>query len=173
MTAHYATAGTFSGVGYILAQVGPPLATRQGGGLKLRRPNGVISLAPGVPVAVSNVSVAGSTYPLDWVPLCGWGSNGPVEVRLTVGQTQQVSAVYEPLPARLEGNGRAAGFRLGLSGAVGMSYRIEWTTNLGLPNSWTTNQPAYPISNCLPVVLPGLEPAAGASRFFRAVPARN
>jgi hypothetical protein len=112
----------------------------------------------------TNEFTEGGSLAIEFKPVPAFDEPSNVTVQIVLGQEVIVQAIYVPCSPSL---GFSFGNGLSLNCAVGATYRVEYTTNLGPAANWTplTTQTLSSSS----VTIPNTRPANSGRRFYRAV----
>ena len=153
-----ATPGTFS-TGYVRVALGPPAAVSAGGAWRVPERNIPYTSDPNVRIPLSS-----GAFTIEFKPLAGWQSPSNQPSAVNANQVIILPENYEELPSRLslQANGR-----LSLSGAQGLAYRIESSTNLALTNWTTITHVTFTATNVTNINVFG--PGGSGRRFFRGI----
>lgn len=151
------TGGT--GLGYLQVHVGPAAALAAGGGWRLA---GGTNLFSSDPNHTDFVTVQ-TTYAVEFATADGWGSPPNRSVTVPLGQLTVIEARYVLLPPVLT---FTRGTGIGITGATGTTYRIEYRTKL-TSGAWLplrTNTLGAGFNLLLP-----WPPTNGPAAFYRVV----
>jgi len=115
--------------------------------------------------ALTTVAViGGGNYPIEFKSIPGFLTPGNRTVSVAVGGLVTIQADYVPVYPQL-GFSRATG--LSLSGDPGATYRVEFTTNLTAPVTWTPLTTLKLLTSS--VTLSNTQLAPTGQRFYRSI----
>ena len=142
---------------YVQVVLGPPAAVSAGAGWRLQG-----DATYGTATNYTR-SVTSSNAVIEFAPVSGWNLPTNQSVSLTAGQLTVINANYTLTPPVMVLN-KANG--LGISGAAGTTYRIEYRTNL-TQGAWLPLE-TNTIGSGTNYILPW-SPTNSGTRFYRAV----
>jgi hypothetical protein len=145
--------------GYVQVLLGPPSVMAAGGAWRVPERNIAYNTNANL-----RIPLAAGAFTIEIKPLAGWLSPSNQPSAVNANQVILLPENYLELPSSL--NLKANG-SLSLSGAQGLAYRIESTTNLG-PSNWTTlTNMTFTSTNItnINITIPGSQ----GRRFFRGV----
>jgi V8-like Glu-specific endopeptidase len=154
-------------------QTAPPLGT---GLLTVSMtPSNMIGVRPGWRVsgiedtnyftdALTTVAlVGGGGYPIEFKGVPGFLTPSNRVVQVAVNQVVRLPVQYEPIRPGLSLQG---GFNLSLSGPTGISYRVEYATNLAPPVLWMPWTTQTVLTS--PLIISNIYSSSNNARFYRA-----